>query len=73
MSSTSATAGYSISFLSREAVSLLDQARKYKAEMDQLAPEDQRREVYEKIIQDLLDRSKKLSNFVVTTTSQTNT
>jgi hypothetical protein len=59
----------SLNILASEADSLLDQAKKYRAEMDALPAGDPRREVYDKMIRDLLERSRRLSNAVTTSTS----
>jgi hypothetical protein len=67
--SVSTTATTSLTLLSSEAASLLDQAKKYREMMDGLPAEDPKRQIYEAIIRDLLERSNRLSSFVVTTTS----
>jgi hypothetical protein len=59
--SSTATANVSLGLMVSEASSLLEQARKYRTEMDALPESDPRKEVYEKIIRDLLDRAQKLS------------
>lgn len=59
----------SLGFLTSEADALLNQAKKYRQEMDALPQGDTRREVYEKMIRELLDLSRKLSNKVMTSTS----
>jgi hypothetical protein len=66
-STSSSTAA--IGILSSEATSLIEQAKKYKAMMDALpaGPEgDEKRKIYEQIITDLLERSRRL-NFAITT------
>jgi hypothetical protein len=58
--------------LASEAESLLNQAKKYREEMEALpkTPEgDAQRQIYEKMIRDLLERSRRLS--VTVTTSAT--
>lgn len=65
------SANTTLNILSSEADSILDQAKKYRAEMDALPPNDPRREVYEKMIRDLLERSRKLSIVVTSTASST--
>jgi len=67
--SSTSTATYSLSLLSSEAASLLEQARKYREIMDGLDLTDPRREVYDQVIRDLLERSRRLSSVVVTTTA----
>jgi hypothetical protein len=56
---------FSLNVLSNEANSLLEQAKTYRALMDDLPPNDSRRAVYEGIIRDLLDRSRRLSEAVI--------
>lgn len=51
-------------FLISEARELYEQAKKYREEMESLPADDPRRETYERIIRDLLDRSKKMSRKV---------
>jgi hypothetical protein len=58
-----------LGLLSSEAGSLLDQAKTYRAMMEALGPDDPRRSVYETVIRDLLERSRRLSSVVVTTSS----
>jgi hypothetical protein len=65
MSSVS-TSGVPPAALSNEAASLLEKAKQYRAEMDALPESDLRREVYEKIIRDLLRTSNTLSTAVIT-------
>jgi len=60
-----------LNILSSEAYSLLEQAKKYRADMDALPPNDPRRAVYEEMIRDLLDRSRRLSSVVTSTASST--
>jgi hypothetical protein len=64
MASIANTSSTALNFLASEADSLLEQARKYRAEMEALAPDDPRREVYEKMILDYLERSRRLSSAV---------
>jgi hypothetical protein len=52
---------HALNVLSLEATSLLDQAKLYLAKMDALSNADPSRAVYEKIIRDLLQRSRRLS------------
>ena len=52
---------YALNVLSLEATSLLDQAKVYRGKMDALSGEDSRRAVYDEIIRDLLQRSRRLS------------
>lgn len=61
----------SLSILSSEADSLLEQAKQYRADLEALPPEDPRREVYEKIIRDLLERSRRLSSEVTSIAKST--
>ena len=61
----------SLELLNSEASSLLDEAKKYRAEMDKLPQGDPNRKVYEQIIRDLLKRSRKLSDSVSTTARST--
>lgn len=56
-----------LTVLSSEADSLLEQAKKYRMELEQLPSGDPRREVYEKFIRDLLERSRRLSSAVTLT------
>jgi hypothetical protein len=56
-----------LTILASEADSLLDQAKKYRAELEALGPDDSRRAVYETIIRDLLERSRRLSSAVTLT------
>ena len=65
------TSTSTLKLLSSEADLILEQARKYRAEMDALPAGDSRREIYEKIIRDLLDHSQKLSMVVTSTASST--
>ena len=71
--SSSGYSGYSgtstAGFLSTEATSLLEQAKKYRALMEALPEGDPNRSVYEGIIRDLLERSRRYSSFVINTTS----
>lgn len=60
-----------LNILSSEADSILDQAKKYRVEMDALPANDPRRDVYEKMIRDLLERSRRLSITVTSTASST--
>jgi hypothetical protein len=60
------TAKFSPEVVIGEARALYEQAKKYRAEMEALPADDPRREVYERMIIDLLDRSKKLSQEVKT-------
>ena len=60
--------------LSSEAESLLNQAKQYRKEMEALPDTTEgkaKREVYEKMIRDLLERSRKLSVQVTTSASST--
>jgi hypothetical protein len=63
------TANVSLSFISAEAFSLVEQAKKYRALMDQLPDGDPHRAIYESIIRDLLERSRRASTFAVTTST----
>lgn len=65
------TANTALGFLTTEAESLLAQARKYRAEMNALPPDDKRRQVYEEAIRDLVDRANRISNTVSTTITST--
>jgi hypothetical protein len=59
-----ATSSSALKILASEAESLLTQAKKYREEMEALpkTPEyDAQRQIYEKMIRDLLDRSRRLS------------
>jgi hypothetical protein len=67
--SQSSNANASLGLLSSEAISLLEQAKRYKAAMDALPEGDPRRPVYDNIIRDLLERSRRLSSVVVTTST----
>jgi hypothetical protein len=60
-----------LSALSDEAVSLLEKAKKYRYEMDQLPADDPRRAVYEQLIRDLLNTSSSISSKVRTLVSGT--
>ena len=64
------TSTSALKLLSSEADEILDQARAYRVEMDNLPEGDVRREVYEKVIRDLLERSRKLSTVVTSTASK---
>jgi hypothetical protein len=68
---TNTTSTSTLKLLSSEADLILEQARKYRAEMDALPANDPRRDVYEKFIRDLLDHSQKLSMVVTSTASST--
>ena len=68
-STSSGTATASLRLLSNEAMSLVDQAKTYRTQMDSLPEDDPRREVYEMVIRDMLERSRRLSSFVANTTS----
>ena len=57
----------SLDILSSEADSLLQQAKDYRAELESLPADDPRREVFERIIRDLLERSRRLSSAVAST------
>ena len=61
-----------LNVLSAEASSLLDQAKRYRVEMNELPEGDSRRDVYERMIRDLLDRSNRLSSAVSSTASSSN-
>ncbi len=66
----SANAAYKV--LSSEADSLIEQAEDYRLKMEKLptGPEgDAQRAIYEAIIRDLLDRSRKLSTTVTSSAS----
>jgi len=65
------TIATTLGFMNVEAGSLLEQAKAYRAEMDKLPTNDTRREVYEKAIQDLLEKVNRISTFVVTTSTST--
>lgn len=60
-----------LELLSSEAASLLDEAREYRAEMDKLPADDPGRSIYERIIRNLLERSRRLSDSVSSTASST--
>lgn len=53
--------------LSTEAESLLEKAKQYRQDMEALPAGDPRREVYEKLIRDLLNASSSLSATVTST------
>jgi cytochrome c-type biogenesis protein CcmH/NrfG len=65
-SSVQASTTASLSILSSEADSLLEQAKAYRVLMDQLPANDPKRQVYEQIIVDLLQRSQRISVAVTT-------
>jgi len=67
---SSSVASASLSMLTEEATSLLNQAKAYRTEMEALPENDERRALYEQVIRDLLDRSKRLSSFLVTEASK---
>lgn len=69
MSSTS-VATASLAMLSSEATSLLEAVKSYRAQMGDLPDGDPRRAVYEQIIRDLLERSRRLSSFLATEASK---
>ena len=54
-----------LGFLTSEAASLLQQAKTYRDEMNKLASDDPRREVYEKAIRYFVDRADRISNIVI--------
>jgi hypothetical protein len=58
-----------LSALSDEAISLLEKAKKYRLEMEQLPADDPRRAVYEQLIRDLLNTSSSISSKVRTIVS----
>ncbi len=58
----------SLNFLAAEADSLLEQAKKLRAEMAKLPEGDARRPVYDGMIRELLDRSRKFSERVISAT-----
>jgi len=59
----------SLGILSSEADSLLSQAKEYRKLMEALPVNDPQRAVYEKIILDLLQRSRRMSVAVTSTAS----
>jgi len=60
-----------LEILSSEADSLLEQAKTYRREMDELPDGDPRREVLARVIRDLLERSQKLNREVIATVKST--
>jgi len=52
---------YALNVLSLEATSLLDQAKAYRAKMDALSAADPGRAIYDEVVRDLLQRSRRLS------------
>lgn len=67
-SSTTATST-ALGFLTTEASLALEQAKKLRDELNALPANDPKREVLEKTIQDLLDRSRRFSTIVTSTAS----
>lgn len=65
--SSTSTAISSLSLITEEATSMLDQVKRYREELASLPADDPRRAVYESIIRDLIDRSRRLSSFITTT------
>ncbi len=64
-----ATSSSALRVLASEAESLLNQAKKYREEMEALpknAEFEAQRQIYEKMIRDLLERSRRLSETVAT-------
>ncbi|MDP2619285.1 MAG: hypothetical protein Q8P46_03785 [Hyphomicrobiales bacterium] len=57
------TANAFLSFMSAEALSLVEQAKKYRAMMEHLKADDPNRAIYADIIRDLLERSRRISTF----------
>lgn len=66
---SSVTSTSALKLLSSEADMILEQARKYRQEMEELPENDPRRELYQKFIRDLLEHSRKLSTVVTSTAS----
>ena len=66
---STSTSTSALKLLSSQADEILEQAKAYRAEMDKLLPDDPRREVYQKVIRDLLERSRKLSTAVTNVAS----
>jgi len=60
-----------LGYLTSEAQSLLDQAKKYREMMNSLPEGDSRREVYKQAIQDLVERANRISSNVTTTITST--
>ena len=65
------SANYTLNILSSEAYSILEQAKKYRADMEKLPQDDPRRAVYEEMIRDMLERSRRFSSIVTSTASST--
>lgn len=65
------TSTSALKMLSSEADSILEQAKKYREEMEKLPANDPGRAIYEKVIRDLLDRSRNLSTVVTSSASST--
>lgn len=55
------TSSTTLTALTVEAETLLEKAKRYRAEMESLPPNDERREVYEKLIRELLSASQTIS------------
>lgn len=68
--SSTSVASASLAMLSNEATSLLEAAKSYRAQMADLPDSDPRRAVYEQIVRDLLERSRRLSSFLATEASK---
>ena len=69
-----ATSSSALRILASEAESLLTQAKKYREEMEALPKTsefDAQRQIYEKMIRDLLERSRRLSETVTSSATST--
>lgn len=71
MSNASTTANAAISILGSEAFIALEEAKKLKAQLEALPPDDPTRPILQKQIEDLVQRSLRYSNIVTSTASST--
>jgi len=69
MNSSTVAATTALGFLSTEAAMALEQAKRLRDELAKLGPNDPKRPVLEKEIQDLLARSQRFSTIVTSTAS----
>ena len=63
---SSSTFSGTMAALSNEAEALLEKAKAYRKQMDELAADDPRREVYDKLIRELLAASNNIASKVKT-------
>lgn len=71
VATSTAAANFTLGLLQEQANSMIEMAKRYRAEMEALPPNDPQRAVYEKTIRELLARAKLISGNVITTANST--